>query len=84
MFNAAATTAAAAVLLVILLLTLLWAAAAAAAGPVGRRSVCYGCDFRVRKLFSVELSLSVDRLSFRLKLGRLLIIHFLHACSGQS
>ena len=59
----------------ILLLPLLWAAAAAVR-PVGRRSDCYGCDFRVSKLFSVELSLSVDRLSFRLKLERLLIIHF--------
>ena len=67
--------AAAGALLVTLLLLLLWAAAAAI-GPVGRRFDCCGCDFRVRKLFPVELSLSVDRLSFRLKLGRLLIINF--------
>ena len=44
----------------ILLLPQLWAAVAAV-GPVGRRSDCYGYDFRVRKLFPVELSLSVDR-----------------------
>ena len=28
----------------------------AAIGPVGQRSDCYGCDFRVRKLLVVELS----------------------------
>ena len=67
----------------ILLLPLLWAAAAAV-GPVGRRSDCYGCDFRVRKLFPVELSLSVDCLSFRLKLGRLLIVHFFARLLGTS
>ena len=49
-----AVIAAAAALLVILLLPL-WVAAAAI-DPVGRRSDCYGCDFRVRKLFPVELS----------------------------
>ena len=68
----------------ILLLPLLWAAAAAAVGPVGWRSVCYGCDLRVRKLFPVDLSLSVDRLSFSLKLGRLLIIHFFACFFGAS
>ena len=67
----------------ILRLPLLWAAAAVAAvGLVDRRSDCYGRDFRVRKLFPVELSLSVDRLSFRLKLGRLLIIHFFACLLG--
>ena len=33
---------------------LLWAATAAV-GPVGRCSDSYGCDFRIRKLFPVEL-----------------------------
>ena len=56
----------------ILLLPLLWAAAAAI-DPVGRRSDCYGCDIRVRKLFPVELSLSVDRL-FSIKI-RAIINH---------
>ena len=69
--------------MLLLLLPLLWAASAAT-GTVARRSDCYGCDFRVRKLFPVELSLSVDRLSFRLKLGRLLIINFFAWLLGAS